>query len=80
MQRSASLDTLLMTPQALRIQKASIAIPRRRQWQLFIASLILMDFIMIGVGSARRISSASKLACRFSSRMRSHPSGFIVRW
>ena len=50
MQRSASLESLLMTPQALRIQKASIAIPRRRQWQLFIASLILMDFIMIGVG------------------------------
>ncbi len=42
------IDSLLQTPQAVRIRKASIAVPRRWQWRLFLLSLVLNDILMTG--------------------------------
>ena len=42
------IDTLIQTPQAIRIQKASTAVPRIWQWRLFLFALVLNDILMTG--------------------------------
>ena len=42
------IDSLLQTPQAQRIQRASITVPRRWQWRLFLIALVLNDILMTG--------------------------------
>jgi exopolysaccharide biosynthesis polyprenyl glycosylphosphotransferase len=47
----SSIHLFVDTPLKAKINKASRSVPRRTQWRLYIASLVLMDILMIGLAN-----------------------------